>query len=150
MANVAAYSGLRWGELTALTISQVDASARTITVDRKVVEVAGHLYVEAPKNRKRRRTIYPREGTRWRTSSPPGSGPPARSRRQEPTRSVFFSRLRGAVQLRKILHGKSAQVVAGFRRRARERLADRHRDRGGSLQVSDKGQNGHNGHTFTT
>ncbi len=31
-----------------------------ITVDRKVVEVAGHLYVEAPKNRKFRRTIYSR------------------------------------------------------------------------------------------
>jgi hypothetical protein len=31
-----------------------------IAVDRKVVEVAGHLYVEAPKNRKYRRTIYPR------------------------------------------------------------------------------------------
>ena len=31
-----------------------------ISVDRKVVEVAGHLYVEAPKNRKYRRTIYPR------------------------------------------------------------------------------------------
>ena len=31
-----------------------------ITVDRKVVEVAGHLYVEAPKCRKYRRTIYPR------------------------------------------------------------------------------------------
>jgi integrase len=60
MANVAAYSGLRWGELTALTIGQVDTGARTITVDRKVVEVAGHLYVEAPKNRKFRRTIYPR------------------------------------------------------------------------------------------
>jgi integrase len=29
-------------------------------VDRKVVEIAGHLYVEAPKNRKMRRTIYPR------------------------------------------------------------------------------------------
>ena len=29
-------------------------------MDRKVVEVAGHLYVEAPKNRKYRRTIYPR------------------------------------------------------------------------------------------
>jgi hypothetical protein len=29
-------------------------------VDRKVVEVAGHLYVEAPKNRKYRKTIYPR------------------------------------------------------------------------------------------
>ena len=60
MANVAAYSGLRWGELTALSIGQVDIGSRVITVDRKVVEVAGHLYVEAPKNRKSRRTIYPR------------------------------------------------------------------------------------------
>ena len=60
MANVAAYSGLRWGELTALTIGQVDTAARVIAVDRKVVEVAGHLYVEAPKCRKSRKTIYPR------------------------------------------------------------------------------------------
>jgi integrase len=60
MASTAAYSGLRWGELTALTIGQVNAGARVIAVDRKVVEVAGHLYAEAPKNRKFRRTIYPR------------------------------------------------------------------------------------------
>ena len=60
MANIAAYSGLRWGELAALTIRQVDTGTRVITVDRKVVEVAGHLYVEAPKCRKFRRTIYPR------------------------------------------------------------------------------------------
>ena len=60
MANTAAYSGLRWGELTALTTGQIDQAARVITVDRKVVEVAGHLYVEAPKCRKHRRTIYPR------------------------------------------------------------------------------------------
>jgi integrase len=60
MASTAAYSGLRWGELTALTIPQVSTDTRVITVDRKVVEVAGHLYVEAPKNRKHRRTIYPR------------------------------------------------------------------------------------------
>jgi hypothetical protein len=60
MANSAAYTGLRWGELTALTIAQVDQAARTITVDRKVVEVGGRLYLEAPKNRKHRRTIYPR------------------------------------------------------------------------------------------
>jgi integrase len=60
MACTAAYSGLRWGELVALTIAQVDAAVRVITVDRKVVEIAGHLYVEAPKDRKRRRTIYPR------------------------------------------------------------------------------------------
>jgi hypothetical protein len=29
-------------------------------VDRKVIEVGGHLYIEAPKGRKTRRTIYPR------------------------------------------------------------------------------------------
>jgi integrase len=60
MANTAAYSGLRWGELTALTIWQVDQAGRVITVDRQVIEVAGHLYVEAPKCRKSRKTIYPR------------------------------------------------------------------------------------------
>jgi integrase len=59
MANVAAYSGLRQGELFALTIDQIAADARVITVDRKLVEVAGHLYVEAPKCRKYRSTIYP-------------------------------------------------------------------------------------------
>jgi len=61
IAYTAAYSGLRWGELAALTIAQVDLAARVITVDRKVVEVAGHLYVEAPKNRKHRKTIFPRQ-----------------------------------------------------------------------------------------
>jgi integrase len=59
MANTAAYSGLRWGELAALTVPQADPAARVITVDRKVVKVAGHLYLEAPKNRKHRKTIYP-------------------------------------------------------------------------------------------
>ena len=48
------------GELAALTIAQVDTVGRVIAVDRKVIEVAGHLYLEAPKNRKYRRTIYPR------------------------------------------------------------------------------------------
>jgi hypothetical protein len=60
MGNTAAYSGLRWGELAALTVPQVNQGARVIAVDRKVIEVAGRLYVEAPKNRKHRRTIYPR------------------------------------------------------------------------------------------
>ena len=67
MACTAAYSGLRWGELTALTVPQVSTGTRVVTVNRKVVEVAGHLYVEAPKNRKYRRTIYPRR--------PPGGYP---------------------------------------------------------------------------
>jgi integrase len=56
MAQAAAYSGLRWGELAALTAGQVSAASRVITVDRKV---AGHLYAEAPKCRKYRSTIYP-------------------------------------------------------------------------------------------
>jgi integrase len=60
MAQTAAYSGLRWGELAALTVPQVDTAGRVIMVDRKVVEVGGHLFAEAPKNRKRRKTIYPR------------------------------------------------------------------------------------------
>jgi len=60
MANFAAYTGLRWGELAALTVGQVDVAGRVVGVDRKVVEIGGQLFVEAPKNRKRRRTIYPR------------------------------------------------------------------------------------------
>jgi integrase len=60
MAYAAAYSGLRWGEIAALTAGQVDTAARVISVDRKVAEVAGHLHIEAPKNRKRRQAIYPR------------------------------------------------------------------------------------------
>jgi integrase len=60
MASLAAYSGLRWGELAALTTVQIAPAARVITVDRNVVEISGQIYVEAPKNRKFRRTIYPR------------------------------------------------------------------------------------------
>ena len=59
MAHVAAYAGLRQGELFALTAGQIAPGTRVITVDRKLVEVAGHLYVEAPKCRKFRATIYP-------------------------------------------------------------------------------------------
>jgi integrase len=59
MVNAAAYTGLRQGELFALTADQFDQAARVITVDRKLIEVAGHLYVEEPKCRKHRSTIYP-------------------------------------------------------------------------------------------
>ena len=47
MACFAAYTGLRWGELAALTIGQINATDRTVTVDRKVIEIGGTLYVEA-------------------------------------------------------------------------------------------------------
>jgi integrase len=60
MVNFAAYTGLRWGELIALTAGQVSQAERVVTVGGKVAEVRGHLFAEAPKNRKRRRTIYPR------------------------------------------------------------------------------------------
>ena len=60
MACTAAYTGLRWGELAALTAAQVDPGARTITVDRKIIEIGGRLFTELPKGRKYRRTIYPR------------------------------------------------------------------------------------------
>ena len=87
MAATAAYSGLRWGELTALTIAQVDTVGRVIAVDRKVIEVAGHLYLEAPKNRKYRRTIYPRlRATRWPNGSPPALSKPVPNRTLPPTR----------------------------------------------------------------
>jgi hypothetical protein len=59
MVNFAAYSGLRWGELAALAAAQIDTGLRLAGVDRKVIEVRGTLYVEAPKGRKRRRTVYP-------------------------------------------------------------------------------------------
>ena len=36
MANVAAYSGPRWGEITALTVPRVDTAACVIAVDRMV------------------------------------------------------------------------------------------------------------------
>ena len=51
MAATAAYTGLRQGELFAPTIDQVNAAARVITVDCKVIEVSGKLYLEAPKGR---------------------------------------------------------------------------------------------------
>ena len=59
MACTAAYSGLRQGELFALTAGQIDPAARVIDVDRKVIEVGGKLLTGAPKGRKRRKTIYP-------------------------------------------------------------------------------------------
>src|SRR5271157_3588677 len=59
MASTAAYTGLRQGELFALTTGQIDPAARVIDVDRKVIEVSGTLLTGAPKGRKRRKTIYP-------------------------------------------------------------------------------------------
>jgi integrase len=59
MAYTAAYTGLRWGELAALALDQIDPASRTVTVDRKIIEIGGTLHLESPKGRKKRRTVYP-------------------------------------------------------------------------------------------
>ena len=60
MAYTAAYTGLRQGELFALTIGQVDPDTRVIDVDRKVIEVAGQLPAG-----------HPRAASAARPSTPP-------------------------------------------------------------------------------
>jgi len=59
MVKTAAYSGLRQGELFALTADQITPGGRVIDVDRKVIEVAGALLTGLPKGCKRRKAIYP-------------------------------------------------------------------------------------------
>ncbi len=56
---VVAYSGLRWGEMAALTADRVDPSRRRIVVDRQVVETRHQLCLGPPKSRRRRTTMYP-------------------------------------------------------------------------------------------
>jgi integrase len=54
-----AYSGLRWGEMAALTADRLDPATRRIAVDRQVIETRHTLCLDAPKNRRRRVTMYP-------------------------------------------------------------------------------------------
>jgi integrase len=56
---VVAYSGLRWGEMAALTADRVDAARRRIAVDRQLVETRHDLRLGPPKSRRRRTTMYP-------------------------------------------------------------------------------------------
>ena len=89
MANTAAYTGLRQGELFALTAGQVDPAARVIDVDRKVIEVAGKLLPGRPRAASAARPSTPpapRRATRSPRRSPPASGRPAPSRQPGPTR----------------------------------------------------------------
>lgn len=56
---VAAYSGLRLGELLALPATLVQCPVRQIAVDVKAVEIDGKTFTEEPKQRRHRTTIYP-------------------------------------------------------------------------------------------
>ena len=59
MPYVAAYAGLRLGELLALPATVVDCTHRQILVDVKAVEVGGKVFIEEPKGRRHRTTVYP-------------------------------------------------------------------------------------------
>jgi integrase len=54
-----AYSGLRYGEMAALTADRVDAERRRIVVDRQVIETRHGLQSSVPKSRRKRTTMYP-------------------------------------------------------------------------------------------
>jgi integrase len=59
MPYVAAYSGVRRGEMLALSADDVDSTRRTIAVLRKVIEVNGKQTIELPKNGIIRTTLFP-------------------------------------------------------------------------------------------
>lgn len=54
-----AYTGLRWGELAALRVGDVDFARRRINVNQAVTEVGRDLVYGTPKNHSRRSVPYP-------------------------------------------------------------------------------------------
>ena len=56
---VLAYCGLRWGEMAALKVRDVDLGRRRITVEAAVTEVQGHLVWGSPKTNQRRTVPIP-------------------------------------------------------------------------------------------
>ncbi len=57
---VLAYCGLRWGELAALRVGDVDVGRRRLEVARSVTEVRGRLVWSTPKSHQRRSVPIPR------------------------------------------------------------------------------------------
>lgn len=56
---LAAYTGLRWGELTALRVRDVDALRRRLTVQENAVRVGSTVHVGTPKTHAVRSVPYP-------------------------------------------------------------------------------------------
>ncbi len=56
---VAAYTGLRWGELTALRVRDVDALRRRLAVSENAVRVGAEIHVGSPKTHEMRSVPYP-------------------------------------------------------------------------------------------
>ncbi|MFF2389127.1 tyrosine-type recombinase/integrase [Agromyces sp. NPDC058104] len=59
LLRVLAYTGLRWGEVSGLRVSDVDLSRRRITVNVNAVLVGGKVVVGTPKTHKRRAVPFP-------------------------------------------------------------------------------------------
>ena len=55
-----AYTGLRWGEATALRVCDVDLARRRIDVRRAYADVGGHLVLGSPKSHQSRTVPIPR------------------------------------------------------------------------------------------
>jgi len=55
---VLAYTGIRWGEMVALRVRDVDTVRRRLTIDRNAVEVGTEIHVGTPKNHERRSVPY--------------------------------------------------------------------------------------------
>lgn len=54
-----AYTGLRWGEMAALRVSDFDMLRRRVQVTRAVAEVKGEVVVSTPKTREKRSVPFP-------------------------------------------------------------------------------------------
>jgi integrase len=59
MANLAAYSGIRLGEIMSLEPENFDTKAGTISITTQVLDVVGRKKLAPPKNNSVRTTIYP-------------------------------------------------------------------------------------------
>lgn len=59
LVNTLAYCGMRWGEVAALQIMDVDTTSRRITVRRSVTEVSGALHWGETKSRESREVPIP-------------------------------------------------------------------------------------------
>ncbi|WP_165069125.1 tyrosine-type recombinase/integrase [Marisediminicola senii] len=59
LIRVLAYTGLRWGEITALRVQDVDRQARRLKITRNAVLVRGEVIVGSPKTYQQRSVPYP-------------------------------------------------------------------------------------------
>ena len=69
------YTGLRWGEATALRVRDVDLGRRRIDVRRAFSDVGGHIVLGTPKSHLSRTVPIPRFLAREISQAVPGKGP---------------------------------------------------------------------------